>query len=612
MKDKMVYKGDNVIGTLMNIPIFVGTFSVMSNFAVLEDMDAYHAEGMGDVIFGEPFLREVGIKTKRFEGIITLYKSDDEVTYQMVRSHPRFKNHTNEQCNKIPPLLKDPITFEMRRRKNGSHAGTLACMRWNEKEAEDKSNLKTSLPIRRIHQERYGVSVPAYTKDHKRNEDQYAVSRGLNTLYSRYGINIIFWKISNVVPTPRNPQYAVSNTWIRRRLKANTFRFNLSLSSDRTCLRTMNFDSSRGCQIFLAKVTKKEIENESEEKRLEDVPTVRDFPESEEEHAEHLKLILELLKKEELYAKFSKCEFWLSKVQFLGHVIDSEGIHVDPAKIESIKDWASPKTPIEIHQFLGLAGYYRRFIEGFSKIAKPMTKLTQKNVKFDWSEKAEAAFQLLKQKLCSAPILALPEGSENFVVYCDASRKGLGAEGHSLRILKAQVEASACVIDFGKGWDRHLSLAKVGDAQLTGPEIIHEKTEKIIQIKKRIQAAQDRQKSYVDRRCKPLEFEVGDKVMLKVSPWKGVIRFGKQGKLNPRYIGPFKILDRIDDKLNFIEEPVKIMDQEVKRLKQSRILIVKIRWNSRRGPEFTWEHEDQIKKKYPHLFVQSESQFFKL
>nr|GEX43976.1 putative reverse transcriptase domain-containing protein [Tanacetum cinerariifolium] len=110
------------------------------------------------------------------------------------------------------------------------------------------------------------------------------------------------------------------------------------------------------------------------------------------EHEEHLKLILEWLKKEELYAKFSKCEFWIPKVQFLRHVIDSKGIHVDPAKIESIKDWASPKTPTEIHQFLGLAGYYRRFIEGFSKIAKSMTKLTQKNVKFDWGEKKEAAF----------------------------------------------------------------------------------------------------------------------------------------------------------------------------------------------------------------------------
>ncbi|GKB79797.1 putative reverse transcriptase domain-containing protein [Tanacetum coccineum] len=150
------------------------------------------------------------------------------------------------------------------------------------------------------------------------------------------------------------------------------------------------------------------------------------YSKDEKEHEEHLKAILELLKKEKLYAKFSKCEFWIPKVQFLGHVIDSRGIHVDPAKIESIKDWASPKTPTEIRQFLGLAGYYQRFIEGFSKIAKSMTKLTQKGIKFDWGEKEENAFQLIKQKLCSAPILALPEGSEDFVVYCDASHKGLG------------------------------------------------------------------------------------------------------------------------------------------------------------------------------------------
>nr|GEU73563.1 reverse transcriptase domain-containing protein [Tanacetum cinerariifolium] len=147
------------------------------------------------------------------------------------------------------------------------------------------------------------------------------------------------------------------------------------------------------------------------------------YSKNEKKHKEHLKVILELLKKEKLYAKFSKCEFWIPKVQFLGHVIDSRGIHVDPAKIESIKDWASPKTPTEIRQFLGLAGYYRRFIEGFSKIAKSMTKLTQKGIKFDWGEKEENAFKLLKQKLCSAPILALPEGNEDFVVYCDASHK---------------------------------------------------------------------------------------------------------------------------------------------------------------------------------------------
>ncbi|GJY94571.1 putative reverse transcriptase domain-containing protein [Tanacetum coccineum] len=151
------------------------------------------------------------------------------------------------------------------------------------------------------------------------------------------------------------------------------------------------------------------------------------YSKSKKEHEEHLRKILKLLKKEELYAKFSKCEFWISRVQFLGHVIDCRGIHVDPTKIESIKDWASPKTSTEIRQFLGLAGYYRRFIEGFSKIAKSMTKLTQKGVKFDWGNKQEAAFQPLKQKLCSAPILALPEGSEDFIAYCDASKKGLGA-----------------------------------------------------------------------------------------------------------------------------------------------------------------------------------------
>ncbi|GKC20135.1 hypothetical protein Tco_1022285 [Tanacetum coccineum] len=107
MKNKMVYKGDNVAGALMSVPIFVGTFFVVTDFAVLENMEDYRYKGMGDVIFGEPFLREVGIKARRFEGMITLYKDNDDVTYQIVRSHSRFKCHTNEQCNKIPPLLKD-------------------------------------------------------------------------------------------------------------------------------------------------------------------------------------------------------------------------------------------------------------------------------------------------------------------------------------------------------------------------------------------------------------------------------------------------------------------------------------------------------------------------
>nr|GEW37863.1 reverse transcriptase domain-containing protein [Tanacetum cinerariifolium] len=434
-------------------------------------------------------------------------------------------------------------------------------------------------------------------------------------------------------------------------------------------------------------------------------------PACKEEHAEHLKLILELLKKEELYAKFSKCDFWLSRVQFLGHMIDSEGIH--------------------------------------------------KNMKYDWSEKAEAAFQLLKQKLCSATILALPKGSENFMVYCDASQKGLGiilmqrekviayasrqlkiheknytthdlelgamvravellrlrdslssgkgklwkwkniimdfvtklsktstgydtiwvivdrltksahflplketdsmekltrqylkevVSRHGVRILiisdrnskftshfwqslnKAlgtQLDMSTayhsqtygqsartiqtledmlrtCVMDFRKGWERHLPLvefsynnsyhtsikaagfealygrkcrspicwAEFRDAQLNGPEIVHETTEKIIQIKKHIQAAQDRQKSYVDRRHKSLEFEVGDKILAKVGTLAYWLELPKQlsrvhstfhvSTLKKCFVDePLAIpLDeiQIDDKLNFIEELVEIMD----------------------------------------------------
>ncbi|GKA09480.1 putative reverse transcriptase domain-containing protein [Tanacetum coccineum] len=236
----------------------------------------------------------------------------------------------------------------------------------------------------------------------------------------------------------------------------------------------------------------------------------------------------------------------------------------------------------------------------------------------------------------------------------------------------------ACAIDFGGNWDTPLPLvdfsynnsyhtsvkcapfevlyrkqcrtpiawAKVGESQQIRPEIVQETTDKIVHIKERLKTARDCQKSYADNRRKPLEFSVGDKVLLKVSPWKGVVHFGKRSKLSPRYVGPFEVVERvgpvayrlrlpqelvgihdtfhvsnlkkclanvnlyvplkeikIDDKLRFVEDSIEIIDREVKKLKRSWIPIVKVCWNSRRGPEFTWEREDEMKRKYPQLFA---------
>ncbi|KAJ0724807.1 putative nucleotidyltransferase, Ribonuclease H [Helianthus annuus] len=744
------------------------------------------------------------------------------------------------------------------------------------------------------------------------------------------------------------------------------------------------------------------------------------YSKTQAEHEQHLRLILELLRTEHLYAKFSKCEFWLQEVQFLGHTVNKLGIHVDPAKIEAVKNWVAPKSPSEIRSFLGLAGYYRRFISNFSKIAVPLTSLTQKERPFVWGPEQEESFQTLKDMLCNAPILTLPDGNDDFVVYCDASNLGLGCvlmqrdkviayasrqlkiheknytthdlelgavvfalkiwrhylygtkcvvftDHKSLQHIfnqkelnmrqrrwvellndydceikyhpgKANVVADAlsrkthvqsircfqlvhdlqnrirnaqytsvnegnlynemqcgaenslvskpdgilyylnriwipnrddlrnflmkeahntkysihpgadkmyhdmrtsywwpgmkkdiatfvskcltcskvkaehqrpsglleqpiipvwkwesiamdfitklprttaghdsiwvvvdrltksahflpiredfkveklakvymkeiicrhgtpidiisdrdarftsrlwetfqsamgtklnlstafhpqtdgqtertiqtledmlrsCVIDFGGNWDSYLPLAEfsynnsyhtsiqmapfealygrkcrspiswheIGQAQITGPELIQEATDKILQVRDNLLKARNRQKSYADKGRKPMEFETGDNVLLKVSPWKGVVRFGKKGKLAPRYVGPFKILERIgkvayrldlpeglsnvhpvfhvsnlkkcladeglhvpledlqvNETLHFVEKPVEIVDQGTKQLRRSRIPIVKVRWEGKRGAEFTWELESEMKSKYPHLFPES-------
>jgi hypothetical protein len=150
------------------------------------------------------------------------------------------------------------------------------------------------------------------------------------------------------------------------------------------------------------------------------------YSKSEAEHEKHLRLVLQRLREHKLYAKLSKCEFWIDEVPFLGHVISKEGIAVDPGKVNDVLDWVVPQTVKEVCSFLGLAGYYQRFIENFSKIAKPLTSLLEKGVDFSWTDECQKAFKELKKRSTTAPVLTLPDQNKRFTVYCDASRDGLG------------------------------------------------------------------------------------------------------------------------------------------------------------------------------------------
>ncbi|KAL5544124.1 hypothetical protein UlMin_007908 [Ulmus minor] len=653
------------------------------------------------------------------------------------------------------------------------------------------------------------------------------------------------------------------------------------------------------------------------------------YSRSREEHAEQLRTVLRTLSEHRLYAKFSKCEFWLDRVQFLGHVISRDGI-----------SWPVPTNVTEIRSFLGLAGYYRRFVEGFSTLAAPLTALTKKDRRYEWTDKCERSFQELKKRLTSAPILVLPTDVTDFTVYCDASRIGLGAvlmqngrviayasrqlkvheknypthdlelaavvfalkiwrhylygarcqiftDHKSLKYIFTQKELNmrqrrwlelvkdydceilyhpgkancwkeqvlegknvefsvttdgilhykgrlcipndaelkeqllseahatpysvhpgatkmyqdlkerfwwsgmkkevaeyvakclicqkvkaehqrpggelqpldipewkwdqitmdfvvglprtakghdaiwqlaalyvqeivrlhgvpksivsdrdarftskfwksvqramgtslnfstafhpqtdgqsertiqiledmlrACVLDFKGTWNRYLPLiefsynnsyqATIGMAPYEAlygrrsPEFVEDTTQAVKKIQTRMKSAQSRQKSYADKRRRPLEFQVRDSVFLKVSPFKGVIRFGKRGKLNPRYIGPYEILERvgktayrlalppnlasvhnvfhvsmlkkyvsdkshvleqepieIHEDLSFEEKPMQILDYKIKTLRNKDIPLVKVLWRNQKTEEATWEREDEMRTSYPELF----------
>nr|GEV69839.1 putative reverse transcriptase domain-containing protein [Tanacetum cinerariifolium] len=557
-----------------------------------------------------------------------------------------------------------------------------------------------------------------------------------------------------------------------------------------SCLKTQKY-MEKGCQVFLAQVIKKEIEDKSKEKRLEDVPTVREFPEKDGS----LQMCIVY---RELNKLIVKNRYPLPRIDDLFDQLQGSSVYSKIDLRSSYHQLIVRDEDILKTTFRTRYSHYEFQVMPFGLTNAPavfMDLMNRKSVKFDWGKKDETAFYRLKQKLCSASILALPKGSENFIVYCDVSYKGLGAvlmqrekviayasrqlkiheknytthdlelgvvkelnmrqhrwlellsdydceihyhpgkgnivadalsrktgarkkenyeaedlggmikklesradrtfclknrswipgfakendlmekltrqylkevvskhgvpvliisdrdetDGQSERTIQTLKDMlRACVMDFEKGWDRHLPLIEFSYNNRSRTSIKAAPFEALYGRKCRSPVCWA-EKSYADKRCKPLEFQVGDKVMLKVSPWKGVIRFRKRGKLNPRYIGPFKILAKVgmvayrlelpeqlshvhgtfhvfnlkkclsdeplaipldeihvDDKLNFIEEPVEIIDREIKRLKQSRIPIVKVHWNSRRGPEYTWEREDQMRKKYPHLFANPE------
>ncbi|GJW12657.1 hypothetical protein Tco_1578484 [Tanacetum coccineum] len=355
-----------------------------------------------------------------------------------------------------------------------------------------------------------------------------------------------------------------------------------------------------------------------------------------EEHEVHLKLVLESPRKEKLYAKFSKCEFWLEEVHFLGHVGDA----------------LSRKERVKSRRVRGM------ILAAQSEAFKQENVLAERlhGLEQQMERKGDESLYFMDRILVLLVGSVMVEAHASrlrwmiyLAVLADAAKSVRDAIGYDYCLASSSGWTKGTYeSDFG-GYNEGMSpvlWAVIRESSLIGPELVLETTDKVVLIKENLKSARDRQKSYVDFRRKPLEFEVGDRVLLEVSPWKGVVRLGNKGKLAPRYVGPFEILERIglvayrlrlpeelnsvhdtfhvsnlkkclgnanlhvplneikiDKTLRFVEEPVEIMDREIKSLKRSRIPLVKVRWNSKRGPEFTWEREDYMKSKYPHLFV---------
>ncbi|XP_071905996.1 uncharacterized protein [Coffea arabica] len=333
------------------------------------------------------------------------------------------------------------------------------------------------------------------------------------------------------------------------------------------------------------------------------------YSKTQEEHVKHLEIVLQILREHKLYAKFSKCEFWLEEISFLGHKVSKDGIAVDPAKVEAVMNWKRPETPTEIRSFLGLAGYYRRFIQDFSKIAGPMTELTKKGNKFIWTPKCESSFQELKRRLTSAPVLVLPDGDEGKAnVVADAlSRKAQGQSERTIQTLEDLLRS--CILDFGGKWSKYMTLVEFAYNNSYQASIQTAPYEALYGRRCRSPIHWDEvgEKKILDPTAIPWIEEAQEKLKLPASMAK-IHDVFHVSMLRKYYPDPSHVLQlegiEVDETLTYEEGPVKILEREVKELRNKRIPLVKVLWKNHGLEEATWELEDDMLKKYPDLFSQ--------